>query len=117
LTVPNIFSDWRDATALAYSTAGYAVTVDPATVNPPCVVVGPVEVVESAGHGAFDIQASVWLVHPAPAGTVALDYLEANLPALLSLAPEFTQVELGTYSHPVGELPAYRIKVETTIKE
>jgi len=115
--VPNIFSDWRDAVALRYFTAGYESTVDPATVNPPCVVVGPIEVIETAGGGAFDVQASVWLVHPAPAGTVALEYLEANLPTLLSYAPEFSQVELGTYSHPVGDLPAYRIKVETTIRE
>ncbi len=113
--MPNPFSDWRDAQAAALDMSGYNVTIDPATVNPPCVVVGPVEELTQAGTDSWDIQASVWLVHPAPAGLTAFDWLEGNLPAFLQKLAPFDTCELTTYAHPSGELPAYRVAIRTTV--
>jgi hypothetical protein len=109
------FSDWRDAQAALLSMSGWTVTIDPATVNPPCAVVGPIESITTAGNTNWDIEASVWLVHPAPGGAVAFDWLEGNLPAFLSQMSPFADCELTTYPHPSGDLPAYRVAIRTTI--
>jgi hypothetical protein len=111
------FSDWRDAQAAILNMSGWTVTTDPATVNPPCCVVGPVESITTAGTGNWDVDASVWLVHPAPGGLVAFDWLEANLPAFLEKMSPFDACELTTYAHPTGDLPAYRVSIRTTIPD
>lgn len=113
--MPNPFSDWREDQAAVLDMSGYTVTLDPAAVNPPCVVVGPVEAVTQAGSYAWDIEASVWLVHPAPAGVTALDWLEGNLPAFLQKLAPFDSCELTAYAHSTGDLPAYRVSIRTTI--
>jgi hypothetical protein len=113
--MPNPFSDWRDEQAAALDMSGYTVTIDPATVNPPCVVVGPIEDITAAGNDSWDVSVSVWLIHPAPAGTTALTWLESNLPAFLQKVAPFDTCELTTYAHPSGDLPAYRVAIRTTL--
>ena len=109
------FQTWRDAQANLLSMSGYNATTDPATVNPPCAVVGPVERATQAGNTNWDIEASVWLVHPAPGGQLAFDWLELNLPTFLTLLSPFESCDLTTYPHPSGDLPAYRVSIRTTI--
>lgn len=113
--MPNPFSEWREDQAAALDMSGFTVTLDPSTVNPPCVVVGPVESLTAAGNTAWDVEASVWLVHPSPAGATALGWLEDNLPAFLQKLAPFDTCELTTYAHPTGDLPAYRVSIRTTI--
>jgi hypothetical protein len=111
------FGDYRDTLQAAFNMAGYTATTDPSTVNPPGVVVGPIEAISAAGNTNWDIESSVWLVHPSPGGAVAFDWLEANLPVFLGYLPPFDTCELTTYPHPTGDLPAYRAAIRTTIPE
>jgi hypothetical protein len=103
-------SEWRGSIAQALDA-----TTDPATVNPPCAVVGPVADLTRVSGCAWDAQLSVWLVSPAPAGAVSLEWLEQNLPATLAALDGITAVEFDTYTHPVGTLPAYRIDLAHTL--
>ena len=106
---------WRTAQANLLTMSGFNATTDPSTVNPPCAVVGPVEELAAAGNGNWDVQASVWLVHPSPGGALALAWLESNLPTFLTLLSPFDTCELTTYPHPSGDLPAYRVAIRTTL--
>lgn len=105
----------RGSVAAALQTAcpDVQVTTDPATVNPPCLLVGPVTTLEPAGPCAMDAELDVWLIHPAPAGQLAVTWLEANLDAVLDALP-WDDCTFSVYPHPSGDLPAYQVTVTTT---
>lgn len=112
------FTATRDDLADELIAAGLpSVTTDPATANPPCVVVAPWTNISPAGPCAWDADLDVWLIHPAPAGAAAVAWLESQLPAALGVvSPSATDpAEFTTYPHQSGPLPAYRITCRTTI--
>lgn len=99
--------------SLTAACPGVLVTLDPATVNPPCIMVGPVSDLTPAGPCAMDAELDVWLIHPAPASTVAVAWLESNLDAVLS-ALQWDDATFSIYPHPSGDMPAYQVTVTTT---
>ena len=88
------------------------VTLDPATVHPPCLFVDAVRLVEPATVCPFAVYLSVWTLERAPGDhrtvTQALDTVPEILQAVFKLGELERAVELDAYSHTTGTLPGYR---------
>lgn len=112
-----MFTEARTDVATALAAEGFTVTTDPATVNPPCAVVGPITNVRRETSCGYVAEVTVYLVAPAPGGATSLAWLESNLGAFLAaVRPDTeTDVVLGTFSHATGELPAYQTTTQSVI--
>lgn len=107
-------------TALDTPTGVTFVTTDPASVHPPCVLVGAVTVMEAAGACAWQVELPVLLVGKAPASALNVAYLGKNLGALLTALggiAELGDVELTAVEFGGGELPAYLVTTVHAVKE
>lgn len=116
------FGDARADLTEALQRAGVPTFADPATVNPPCALVGPcVRVrVDDTGLCLLAAEFVVWLMHPAPAGEQAITWLGDHLGAVVTaLMAEGTAVtaDLGSYEDTSGALPAYQCSVTLTLGE
>lgn len=113
----NPYTTARVELATALEAQGFTVTTDPGTVNPPCAVVGPVTRLTRETQCGYRVEIGCYLVAAAPGGALSMSWLEDNLGAFLAavLPATGTDVTLGTYTHPTGEMPAYSTTAELAI--
>ena len=109
---------WQALTELAAvleRETGIRATLDPAAVNPPCIVIDPPEI-NTATQGGFTMSVPVTLVGIAPADAKNTQNLLDTVPALLTACGEnatspttYTTTQNTTY-------PAYRVLTTLTVR-
>ena len=106
--------DAQDAVALQLEADSLPVVTNPKITALPAVIVGPPEGGERGTLGTFEVELSVWLVHPqnSDADGWMLDTLDRCLTACVRGGWPVTFLRT-TYAHPDGELPAYQLTVTT----
>lgn len=107
----------RGQVALDLASTGLRVATDPKHAHAPCVLVGPVTEVEVGGLCAWSCEIPVWLIAPAPGDQRAVDWLAANVTAVIDALDEATTATLGTTDVGQGDLPAYEIISTYVAKE
>lgn len=107
----------RSDIAAALFPTGIKIATDPRNAQAPCVLVGPIVSVETAGHCAWEVEIPVWLIAPAPGDQKAVDWLAAHITDVMKWLPEVSSTALGTYNVGQGDLPAYEITVTMVAKE
>lgn len=92
------------------------VATEPKHAHAPCVLVGPITSIETAGQCAWDIEVPVWVIAPAPGDQKAVDFLALHVTDVLDACGDATAV-LGTYNVGQGDLPAYELTTRLVAKE
>lgn len=105
-----IADDLRAATTLQVAT-------NPASAHAPCVLVGPITEIETAGNCAWSVEVPVWIIAPAPGDQKAVDFLAKHVTDVMDALPEVRTANLGSYEVGQGPLPAYEITAIVVAKE
>lgn len=103
------------ATALAAT--GIRVSTDAKHAHAPCILVGPITEVTRGGVCVWDAEMSVWLVAPAPGDQKAVDWLAANITAVLDVCGGEATASLGSLDVGGGTLPAFEITYTVVARE
>jgi hypothetical protein len=92
---------------------GYRVTDDPRNINPPCVLIAPVNSIDRFTMCAFTADVVVWTLAPPPGNADAMDWALDSCQTLMELTGARNGT-LGRYQVAGQELPGYSFTVQIT---
>lgn len=96
---------------------GLPVATTPSSAHAPCILVGPITEVETAGRCAWSCDVPVWVIAPAPGDQKAVDLLARYITDVMDALPEVRSASLGSINVGQGDLPAYEVTAVVITRE